>query len=400
MKVHKNSLGASALQITLGIALLFSFAIVLASTMKATGPASLNKAAPQVVDQPGFYPPLPARNLPPPLPDRNPHVTPTPQPPPTCTPIQIMSKISTADSKENGRVKPLGTASSCGAPNSCSLVPGLYHYRDYSFNNSSGADRCVTVTLITQCVGDNALFSAAYVGEFDPSNPCTNLVGDSGVVSSGSNLTYSFTVPSGAEFTVVVDETVPDAGCQLFELDIDGLCGPPPSPSPTPAPSPTPPDRISQLTPTNVSCDQFLSGNAPSLSGLEYSLKGNPATINQVDPGVFFYWCKVQAQAGTNTFTVNESIITGNFTTLFPIAAGTNVFTDGCETVHPTFTQSGGVITAQFNAASAGTYVISVKFQTQALKGAAAPSPGTTVSYAFTTSGVAGSDQGTDMVQK
>src|SRR5262249_14122636 len=69
---------------------------------------------------------------------------------------------------------------------------------------------------------------------------------------------------------------------------------------------------VSQTLPTNTTCSQFVSGSATSLTSAQYSLKGNPATINQVNPGVFFYFVTVQASAGSNTFTITQSITNGN----------------------------------------------------------------------------------------
>src|ERR1044071_3476061 len=191
MKKHQNnSVRASALQVTLSLGLLVSVAILFASSMKATGPVTQARPQPQVVAQPGFYPALPTG------------------PAPTCTPIEIDDKISTSDPKQLGRINPGGVASSCGAPNACNTISGMYHFRDYTFTNDTGA----------------------------------NLIGDSGTVTNGSNISFSCNVAAGATFDVVVNETTANAGCEFFKLDIFWLCQPTPSPTP-PA---TPPSRISQ----------------------------------------------------------------------------------------------------------------------------------------------------------
>src|SRR4029078_2463962 len=81
-----------------------------------------------------------------------------------------------------------------------------------------------------------------------------------------------------------------------------------------------------QITPTQTTCSQFNSGSSPTLDTLQYSLKGKK--INQVNPGVLFYWIKVTATTnGTNTFTINQNITTGNFSTYFGVASGSNVYT-------------------------------------------------------------------------
>jgi hypothetical protein len=52
----------------------------------------------------------------------------------------------------------------------------------------------------------------------------------------------------------------------------------------------------------------------------------------------------------------------------------------------------------QWNAPSAGTYFISIKFSGSSLGGEPAPSPGTTVHYDFMTTGVPGSTSGLDLI--
>lgn len=408
MKNQQNqSIRAYALQVVLSLALLFGFAILFAS-LNAAAPAAADRAQPTVVAQPGFYPPLPF----------------APEGVPSCTPIEITDSMGTGLPKQMGRITPPGPQSACGAPNSCSITPGMFQYKSYTFTNTTGAERCVTATLQTPCGAgggeEHALFVGAYLGSFDPANPCTNLIGDTGIVSSGFNIPFGFNVPAGATFVIVVSETVEDQGCFAYKVHLEGLCGGQPTPTatatatstptatatatpkttPTPTPSPTPtptPPKISQLTPTNVTCDEFLSGTAPSLDFLEYSLKGTPPKINQVDPGAFFYWVKVNAQAGSNTVMVNETITSGNFNTFFTYLAGSNVFNSDCVSQHAAVSQVGGTVSLTFNAPSAGLYVVLVKFQSQSLKGANAPSPGTTVHYVFDATGVVGSALGIDL---
>jgi hypothetical protein len=127
--------------------------------------------------------------------------------------------------------------------------------------------------------------------------------------------------------------------------------------------------------------------------------------INGTNPGTFNYWVKVTAAAGSNTFVINNSITTGNFSTLFALTSGSAVYDSTCKSVKATFTQSGttgttGTITAKFTAASAGTYYIAVKISTSNIQAKAAPSPGSTVGYSYSTTGVAGSTAGLSLVLK
>jgi len=158
----------------------------------------------------------------------------------------------------------------------------------------------------------------------------------------------------------------------------------------------------SQITLGTTTCSQFASGTATTLNTVEYTLKNNTTTIQQTNPGVFFYWVKVTAAAGSSTFTVNQSITTGNFTTLFALTSGSNVFDANCiNGLKPTITQSGPNVTVTWNAPTAGTYIIAIKYSTSNLAGVTGPpSNNSTVQYQFTTGGVPGSTSAVNLMKK
>ena len=157
--------------------------------------------------------------------------------------------------------------------------------------------------------------------------------------------------------------------------------------------------RTGQITPTGTTCNQFNTDNATTLSELQYSVQGGK--VNQINPGVFFYWIKVTAAAGSNTFTINQTMTTGNYPHLFSQAAGSFVYNSpSCTKVSSqSIVTVNGVTTVTFNAPSAGTYIIGVKYDASSVKGFTAPNP-TTVHYDFTTVGVSGSTQGINLVKK
>jgi hypothetical protein len=158
--------------------------------------------------------------------------------------------------------------------------------------------------------------------------------------------------------------------------------------------------RISQITPTGTTCTQFANGTAATLSSLNYSVSNGKIKQN-VTPGVFFYWVEVTVPAGNNSVTITQTITTGNFTGLFDFASGSSVFTSNCNSLSETITQNTttGAVTVQFNAPTAGTYIIGIKYDSKSIAGDPAPSPGTTVHYDFATTGVPGSTQGLDLVK-
>ncbi|MBF6613977.1 MAG: hypothetical protein IVW55_12690, partial [Chloroflexi bacterium] len=90
----------------------------------------------------------------------------------------------------------------CGTTNTC---PGTFsatpNYDTYSFTNNSSSDQCITVSLPNTLPA--GMFSAAYLGSFDPADPCVNYIADSG--GSAPATSYSFTVPANAVFVVEVE---------------------------------------------------------------------------------------------------------------------------------------------------------------------------------------------------
>src|SRR5262249_36506404 len=153
--------------------------------------------------------------------------------------------------------------------------------------------------------------------------------------------------------------------------------------------------NVSQITPTATTCTQFNAGTAATLDTLNHSVKNGK--ISQVAPGVFFYWTKVTVgSAGPQTFTINQQITTGNFNTYFQSAAGSAAYTSGCTKLNTSITQSGANTTVSFNASSAGTYIIGIKYSSGSVNGAPAPNP-TTVHYDFSTTGVPGTTSGLDL---
>ncbi len=170
-----------------------------------------------------------------------------------------------------------------------------------------------------------------------------------------------------------------------------------PTDTPTDTPTNTPVPVLSQITPTGTTCSQFTSSTAATLSSLQYSVKSGK--IGQVNPGVFFYWVEVDANAGANTFLIVQSITTGNFSHFFGQAAGTAVYDSTCTKVASNISTSNGVTNATFTAGSAGTYVIGIKYDATSVTGFAAPNP-STVHYTFVENGFPSSAQGLNLVKK
>src|SRR6185436_2089714 len=95
------------------------------------------------------------------------------------------------------------TNSSCGTP-----LAGTFKFQKYTFTNT-GAATCYTVTLAggAACTGAADFVSAAYSPSFNPATLCgagSNYVGDLGLGPATGATSYSFGVPAGATFDVIV----------------------------------------------------------------------------------------------------------------------------------------------------------------------------------------------------
>jgi FG-GAP-like repeat/Bacterial pre-peptidase C-terminal domain/FG-GAP repeat len=158
------------------------------------------------------------------------------------------------------------------------------------------------------------------------------------------------------------------------------------------------PAIVSQITPAGTTCSQFSSGTAEILGSVQYDVDNG--LIDRVRPRSFLYWVAVTAPAGDNIFRITQTITTGNFDTFVAGSGnGSNVFDSDCVSLERGGSQSGGTTTVRFNAPATGTYFIAINFNARSLIGESAPSPGTTVHYEFTTTGVPDSTNGLYLVK-
>lgn len=128
------------------------------------------------------------------------------------------------------RLNRQGPPSGCGDAIPCGGTSALghppYRYSTHQFTNN-GPATCVTVALTVPCDAyANGLMASAYLNDFVPSDPCANLLGDSGVEIFNGSGGFSFPVPAGSRFTVVVNEinqNSPSSGCGNYTLELHGL---------------------------------------------------------------------------------------------------------------------------------------------------------------------------------
>jgi plastocyanin/N-acetylneuraminic acid mutarotase len=165
--------------------------------------------------------------------------TATPTGTPSCTPIVITGSIDLTDPTQTDHLTRSGIPQTCPSSTSCQVAGDglLHHYDSYTFTNTSSASQCVTIDTNSTCTGARFIFTAAYLGSFDPNNICTNWIGDSGF-SPDPDQAFQVDVPAGQDVVVVVSNVNPNGTCPAYTLTVTGLCGGF-TPSPTPTASPT-----------------------------------------------------------------------------------------------------------------------------------------------------------------
>ena len=115
--------------------------------------------------------------------------------------------------------------------------PGTKRFQTFNFTNNSAAAACFTVTINAALAGAGDIESAAYLGAYDPTNLCLNYLGDTGIVGLGTNVgsaAYSFTVPAGAQFVVVVNTTGTITASSQFSGTVSGFVDDTPGSGPCP----------------------------------------------------------------------------------------------------------------------------------------------------------------------
>jgi hypothetical protein len=135
---------------------------------------------------------------------------------------------------------------------------------------------------------------------------------------------------------------------------------------------------IGRNAPTNTTCQDYVSGNIPQENSLFYSTAAGK--INNVAPGVIFYYTKVTVGAG-QTLTVAQSH-TGTAPILLLNQNQGKVYTTNCQVVLSTATQNTQTGLITFGALQPGTYIVQIKWSPKSLTGFAVPNPAT-VYYSF-----------------
>jgi Carboxypeptidase regulatory-like domain len=158
---------------------------------------------------------------------------------PTCSggaPVTVTGNLAPGDATQDGRMGRDGNPSGCAVPKGCpgpiAGSPGTTRlFDEYTFSNNGGAPACMTVALTPNCsepAAANQIFSEAYLDNYIPSpasQECTNYLGDiGGSPVNGTTGSYSFNVPNGHNFVVVVNAVnSPASTCSSYSATISGF---------------------------------------------------------------------------------------------------------------------------------------------------------------------------------
>ncbi len=124
--------------------------------------------------------------------------------------------------------------------------------------------------------------------------------------------------------------------------------------------------RPAQITPTDITCQQYAGNNAPTLDLLQYTLKGGK--INSVSPGVFFYYTYVSGTAG-QTVEIAETYLPNAPIDIQKSQAV--LYSSTCAKLDLLDVTNGN---ASGTLPSDGLFIVGVKYNASSLKGTTPPS--------------------------
>ncbi len=237
---------------------------------------------------------------------------------PTCAggPDQVIptSQLTTSDAQQQDRVGRNSFPSTCSgkAPPGGGFA-GTHYYKTFTFTNTSGAARCYTVTINAALNGPGDIESVAYDQTYDPTMLSTNYLGDTGISGLGTTVdhaSYSFTVPAGHNFVVVVNTTGTATNGTIasspFSGTVSGFINNTPGPGDC-ASVPAVPLRITAIT-RLANGHILVQGTGASSTG--YGIEASP----DLSPSSFVRLNSVTNNAGALQYEDSDA---GNFTKRF-----------------------------------------------------------------------------------
>jgi autotransporter-associated beta strand protein len=125
-----------------------------------------------------------------------------------------------------------GVPSGCGSAKVCpTVLPGTRLFYRVHLITNNGPETCVSAVLADLCRASNLrLHAAAYLGSYNPADPCANYLGDTGSELTDASANFSFTAPQDAVIALVVSSPVASTTCPVsYLVQLHGLPCPPPT---------------------------------------------------------------------------------------------------------------------------------------------------------------------------
>ncbi|MEA2325743.1 MAG: hypothetical protein QOE68_702 [Thermoanaerobaculia bacterium] len=148
---------------------------------------------------------------------------------PTCPAAAITKNgaITADDAQQAARLGRNSVASSCASTKACpsALGTGNRSFDQYTYANASDVTACVTVNVDADasCSGTNQILASAYLDSYDPQNLCTNYLADAGQSPDAGFHAFSFEVPAGHNFVVVISDVTEGGICPGYTVKVSGL---------------------------------------------------------------------------------------------------------------------------------------------------------------------------------
>jgi len=148
---------------------------------------------------------------------------------PTCPAAAITrtGAITADDAQQAARLGRNSVASSCASAKACpaALGTGNRSFDQYTFTNASDVTACVTVNVDADasCSGTNQILASAYLDSYDPQNLCANYLADAGQSPDAGFHSFSFEVPAGHNFVVVLSDVNEGGICPGYTVNVSGL---------------------------------------------------------------------------------------------------------------------------------------------------------------------------------
>jgi hypothetical protein len=208
--------------------------------------------------------------------------------PTSCTPTTIVGSITFDDAVRNGTIELDGIAATCATPKSYpGTYPGRYNYDAYTYVNTTSTTQCYTVTVDGEQCGvglQMGVVPVTYLGSFNPNDPSVNYLADGGdyAYPIGAPVTYSFSVPAGQRFVVVLDEFYETFGCKSYTMSITGV-GACPVPQGTPT---TTPSAVPTVCPPQVVTGSIDDPDPFSHAGFDFTGSSNCGNPKDCPPTV------------------------------------------------------------------------------------------------------------------